>query len=157
MSKNQRISIFVLRIALGWFFLYAGWQHLTDPHFSALGYLENAKILTGFYTWLASSHILPFVNFINAWGLTLLGLSLILGFLVRVSASLGVLLMILYWLPLGIIYPDTHTLFVDDHIIYSIVLILLITQKAGSFYSLGSYLVRISNWPKNNWFVKLIA
>jgi uncharacterized membrane protein YphA (DoxX/SURF4 family) len=38
--------------------------------------------------------MLPITNFINAWGLTILGISLILGIGVRLFSILGAILMI---------------------------------------------------------------
>src|SRR3989344_4156816 len=97
---TQKITLFLLRIALGWYMFYAGITKVLDPTWSAAGYLKGAKILTGFYGWLASPEILPYINFINAWGLTLLGVSLILGLFIRLSSKLGALLMLLYYIPI---------------------------------------------------------
>lgn len=119
---TPKITLLLTRVALGWYMFYAGITKVIDPTWSAEGYLKGAKILTDFYYWLASPAVLPFINFINAWGLTLLGLSLILGKFVKYSAPLGALLMLLYYLPLGIIHPDAHSLIIDDHIIFALLL-----------------------------------
>ncbi len=139
MTKFQKVSLFLLRITVGWMFLYAGFSHVSDPNFSAAGYLAGAKILTGFYHWLASPGILPVVNFVNEWGLTLLGISLIFGFGVRISSKLGVLQMILFWLPLGILHPDAHSLIVDDHIIYAATLLVLASFSAGRSWGMDAW------------------
>ncbi|MDP2656594.1 MAG: DoxX family protein [bacterium] len=143
MTLFQKISLVLFRLAMGWMFLYAGVTHLLNPKFSAAGYLASAKTLPIFFHWLASPDILPTVNFINIWGLTLLGVSLILGVCVRLSSALGVLLMILYWLPLGMLHPDAHSLIVDDHIIYATGLLALLTMNAGQ------------TWGLDSWFTKL--
>jgi thiosulfate dehydrogenase (quinone) large subunit len=140
MKKSQRIVLFLLRLSLGWYMFYAGITKVLDPEWSAAGYLGGAKILGGFYGWLASPGIIPFVNFVNEWGLTLLGISLILGVFVRLSSILGALLMFLYYLPLGIIHPDTHSMFVDDHIIFILVLLLFHFSDAGKIWGLDSKL-----------------
>ena len=79
---TQKITLFLLRLSLGWYMFYAGITKVLDPSWSAEGYLKGAKFLPGFYTWLTSPGILPIVNFVNEWGLTLLGVSLILGIFV---------------------------------------------------------------------------
>ncbi|MFZ3008807.1 MAG: DoxX family membrane protein, partial [Minisyncoccia bacterium] len=115
---SQKVTLFLLRISLGWYMFYAGLSHLIDSSWSAEGYLRGAKLLPELYTWFASPAVLPYINFINAWGLTLLGVSLIFGALIKYSAPLGALMMLLYYIPLGIIHPDAHSMIVDDHIIF---------------------------------------
>lgn len=142
MTQFQKISLFLVRITMGWMFFYAGITKVIDPAWSAEGYLKGAKNFVGFYEWLMSPGMLPIVNFVNEWGLTLLGVSLILGIGVRLSAVLGVALMILYYLPLGFPYPNTHSLIVDEHIIYAAALLLLASLRAGRTWGL-------ENWCSN--------
>lgn len=124
MTQAQRISLFLLRISSGWLFLYAGITKVLDPEWSASGYLKGAKAFAWFYDWLLQPNILLIVNFVNEWGLTLLGLSLILGIFVRLSSILGATLMVLYYLPiLDFPYPNPHAYLVDEHIIYALVLV----------------------------------
>ena len=137
---NQKITLLLLRLSLGWYMFYAGITKVLDPNWSAEGYLKGAKILSGFYLWFASPGILPFINFINEWGLTLLGVSLILGVFVKYSAPLGALLMLLYYLPLGIIHPDAHSLVVDDHVILGLLLVYFTFKGSGGWWSLEKYL-----------------
>src|SRR3989304_449706 len=100
MTKFEKISLFLLRVGLGWFFFYAGITKVLDPSWSAAGYLQNAKTFSGFFAWFASPGILPVTNFLNEWGLTILGASLILGIFVRFSSGLGIILMLLYFAPI---------------------------------------------------------
>ena len=138
MTQFQKISLFLLRISMGWFFFYAGITKVIDPKWSAEGYLKGAKTFAGFYEWLLSPGILPIINFINEWGLTLLGVSLILGIGMRLSCVLGALLMMLYYFPiLDFPYPNPHAFLVDEHIIYALVLVVLASFKAGSVWGLA--------------------
>lgn len=143
MSQFQKVSIVLLRVTMGWMFLYAGLRHVLDQNFSAAGYLAGAKTFASFYHLLANPSILPVVNFVNEWGLTLLGVSLILGIFVRLSAELGTLLMVLYWIPLGILHPNTHSLVVDEHIIYGTALLLLASMSAGRVWGLENWCSRL--------------
>jgi len=150
MPKNQKGAIFLLRFTLGWLFFYAGITKVLNPDFSAAGYLANAKTFTGFYTWLTSPGILPITNFLNEWGLTLLGISLILGIGVRLSAKLGALLMLLYYFPiLEFPYPNTHSFIVDEHLIYAAALFLLSTLPASKAWGIGPWFSHFSLFSKS--------
>ena len=71
-------------------------------------------------------------------GLTLLGASLIIGLFVRFSSLLGVLLMALYYIPLGFPYPNPNSYIVDQHIIYIAVLFFFAAIRAGRVFGLDS-------------------
>jgi thiosulfate dehydrogenase [quinone] large subunit len=143
MTTFQKITLFLLRVSLGWMFFYAGITKVLNPNWSASGYLEGAKTFAGFYHWLLQPTILPTVNFINEWGLVLLGVSLILGVFVRISSALGALLMLMYYLPpLQFPYPNAHAFIVDEHIIYIAALSYLAAIKAGRVWGL-------ENWCSN--------
>ena len=139
MTSNQKVSMFLLRLTMGWLFFYAGITKVLDPAWSAVGYLGGAQNFTGFFEWLTRPAVLPMVNFINEWGLTLLGVSLILGVGVRLASILGALLMVLYYLPLSFPYPNAHSLVVDEHIIYAAALLLLASLRAGRYLGLENW------------------
>jgi thiosulfate dehydrogenase [quinone] large subunit len=141
MSQGAKISLLILRLSMGWLMLYAGIVKIMNPAWSAAGYLKGASTFSGFYNWLAQPGILQVVNFLNEWGLTLLGISLLVGFLVKVSSWLGAVLMLLYYFPiLRFPYPGTHSFIIDDHIIYLFVLIFFAFVGAGNYWGLDQYL-----------------
>lgn len=136
-NKLSSLSLAALRIALGGLFFYAGITKVFNPAWSAAGYLNNAKTFPELFHWFAQPGILPFINFVNEWGLTLLGISLILGVAVRLSSLLGAALMMLYYLPvLDFPYPNAHSYIVDEHIIYALVLVFFAVVRAGRVYGL---------------------
>jgi thiosulfate dehydrogenase [quinone] large subunit len=142
MTGGQKISLFTLRVATGWLMFYAGITKILDPEWSSVGYLQNAKTFPEFFQWFLQPEILPFIDFVNEWGLTLLGASLILGVAVRLSAGLGALLMLLYYFPvLDFPYIAPYSYIIDD-IIYALVLILLLKMRAGHTWGLDSLLSR---------------
>ena len=144
MTKSQKLFLFLARIALGWLFFYAGITKVLNPNWSAAGYLRGVKTFTGFYDWLLTPTILPTVNFINEWGLTLLGVSLILGIFVRLSSVLGAALMILYYLPiLDFPYVGEHSYLVDEHIIYALTLLYFAAVRAGRVMGLENWCSRL--------------
>lgn len=143
MSQSQKVLLFLLRVASGWLFFYAGITKVLNPAWSAEGFLRGAKNFTGFYHWLATPNILPFTNFMNEWGLTILGLSLILGVGVRITSILGAVLMLLYYIPrLDFPYPNPQSYIVDEHIVYALLLIYFAVIRAGR--TLG-----LENWCSN--------
>lgn len=131
--------LLLLRVALGWLFFYAGITKVLNSEWSAAGYLAGAKNFIGFYAWLASESILPITNFLNEWGLTLIGVALILGAFVRLSSLLGATMMVLYYLViLEYPYPNTHAYIVDEHIIYALVLLFFAATQAGRIWGIDS-------------------
>lgn len=127
-TRAERI-LFVIRLALGWFMLYAGWTKIINEAWTAGPYLLSAKTLPGLYAFFASPDILPHINFINKWGLFLLGISLITGVWVRLSAPLGAALMALYYLPILAFPYVGHGLLVDEHVIYALLLLAFMAQS----------------------------
>jgi thiosulfate dehydrogenase (quinone) large subunit len=147
MRPLHKTWIFLLRISMGWLFFYAGITKIVNPEWSAAGYLRGAKTFAGFFTALTSPGVLPVVNFLNEWGLTLIGAALILGVAVRVAGSFGALIMLLYYLPiLDFPYAGEHSFIVDDHIIYALALLVLGVIKAGRAWGLSEWLS--SRFPK---------
>ena len=155
MTRFQSVSLFLLRVGLGWMFFYAGITKILDPQWSAAGYLSGAKTFGGFYQWLMSPSVLPVVNFMNEWGLTLLGAALILGVFVRLASYGGALLMLLYYLPiLQFPYPNPHAYIVDEHIVYILALFVLAAFRAGR---VGGLERRCANLPICSKFPRLRA
>ncbi|MEK7170292.1 MAG: DoxX family membrane protein [Patescibacteria group bacterium] len=145
-------SLFFLRISLGALFFYAGITKVLDPSWSAAGYLLNAKTFSGLYAWFASPALLPFTNFVNEWGLFLIGLCLMLGICVRISGIAGAMLMLLYYFPiLDGVYPNPHSFLVDEHIVYVFALLTLAAFRAGRIYGLEKWCSELpicSRFPK---------
>ncbi len=131
----KKISLFLLRVGMGVLFFWAGYTKLIDPAWSAAGYISGAKTFVGFYSWLLSPGVLPTINFLNEWGLTLIGAALLLGIFVRLASFFGIVIMVLYYLP---IYPPAHGL-VDEHIIYIAAFLVLMAFGAGKILTINSW------------------
>src|SRR3990167_6726855 len=123
MVSTAKVPIFLLRLGIGWVFLYAGWSKVVtyftpEKDFTAAGFLKGLEgPFANFFSGLAGNIL---VDYLNAYGLLLIGIALILGVLVRWSAFWGIVLMALYYLA-G--FPPEHAFVVDDHIVYILVLI----------------------------------
>jgi uncharacterized membrane protein YphA (DoxX/SURF4 family) len=90
----------VLRIFIGWHFLYEGFAKLLSPNWTSAGYLANSSwILSGFFHWIVNNPpVLSWVDFINTWGLILIGFGLVVGIYTRVFAIGASLLLALYYI-----------------------------------------------------------
>jgi thiosulfate dehydrogenase [quinone] large subunit len=132
MSKLQSVALWLLRVIMGWFYFYAGITKVMDAKFSSIGYIKSAQSAGWLYQWLSNPQILSVVDFLVKWGLTLLGVSLLLGLFVRLSAYLGMLLMFLLYLPI-LKFPMVggRSYIVDEHIIYMAVLWVLVQFRSG--------------------------
>jgi len=100
LSSSQKFWLVVLRMAIGWHFLYEGIAKLANPNWSSVGYLLDSEgFLKGFFNNLASnSSVLSVVDQLNIWGLILIGLFLITGFLCQYAMVAGISLLSLYYL-----------------------------------------------------------
>ncbi len=137
MNKLTSPTIFLLRVALGWLFLYSGIIKVMTTTWSAESYISGAKVLPQLFNFLLDPAVLPYVNLVNKWGLVLIGASLIFGLFVRWSALAGAILMILYYLPvLQFPYAGNNFFIVDEHIIYALVLFFLAIVGAGRVWGL---------------------
>jgi thiosulfate dehydrogenase [quinone] large subunit len=99
LTRAQWITIVVMRVLIGWHFLYEGISKLTTEGWSAQGFLLQARgPFAGLYRWMASNpDVLSSVNQLNMWGLTLVGLGLILGCFTRVASAAGLLMVLLFY------------------------------------------------------------
>ena len=95
----KKLIVTVIRVAIGWHFLYEGLSKLFMESWSSQSYLANATgPFSGFYHWLASGEsLVNVIDFMNVWGLIFIGLALFLGIFVRIASSAGIVLLVLYY------------------------------------------------------------
>jgi thiosulfate dehydrogenase [quinone] large subunit len=140
MSLKKKIVLLFLRLAMGWLMFYSGITKILDSEWSAKSYLLGAKIFPNFYAWFSQDSILPVVNFVNEWGLTIIGAALILGFFTKPAAFLGAVLMMLYYFPV-LDYPSVglHAFIIDEHIIFALSFLVIFVFSAGKYWGVDSY------------------
>ena len=99
-SNSQLIILVIARVLMGWYCLYEGITKLINPNWSSLAYLIDSKgIFSGIFHSLASnSTILLIVDFLNIWGLIIIGLGLILGLFTRIATIAAIVLLGFYYL-----------------------------------------------------------
>jgi uncharacterized membrane protein YphA (DoxX/SURF4 family) len=136
----RAVAIMLLRVAIGWHFLYEGLAKLLSPGWSAAGYLEASRWLFAeqFHRMASSPAILRAVNLLNIWLLIVAGLGLILGLFTRLSILAAMLLLALYWaanpplVGVGLAVPTEGSyLIVDKNCVEFFALALLMALGAG--------------------------
>lgn len=99
-SNGQLTALVVLRVLIGWHLLYEGVVKLWNPNWTSAGYLRDSEgIFAGLFDALTrNATVLNVVDLLNVWGLTLIGLCLVLGLLSRWAIIGGIALLGLYFL-----------------------------------------------------------
>jgi len=153
-AKLNNISLWVLsilRMAIGWHFLYEGIVKLADPGWTAASYLIGSRwLFSGAFHWIATHPgVLQVVDFLNIWGLMLIGLGLMLGVLARYAAMAGIFLVALYYIasPPFIsstgAYLEGHYIWIDKNLIELIALVVLLVIPTSHFIGLDGFLKAI--------------
>ncbi len=142
------VLLALTRLSLGWVFFWAFLDKLFGLGFatpSARAWINGGSPTRGF---LANSATGPFESFYKdiagaAWadwlfmvGLAGIGTALILGVGMRVAAVAGTILLVMMW---SVVLPPATNPFMDDHLIYALVLLLLATLNAGRSFGLGRW------------------
>ena len=104
---------------------------------SSQSYLANASgFLSGFYHWLANGEsLVKLVDFMNVYGLILIGLALFIGLFLRIASVAGILLLFLYYFaypPFGTsLFGSTegHFYIVDRNFIEAFLLLWFVFSK----------------------------
>jgi thiosulfate dehydrogenase [quinone] large subunit len=149
-----------LRLSLGWVFLWAfldktfGLGHET-AHADA--WIRGGSPTQGFLQFAAVG---PFKSFYHsiagaAWadwlfmiGLAGIGAALILGVTMRIAAAAGALMLVMMW---SVVLPPANNVFMDDHLIYALVLVALALVGAGRTLGLGSWWESLPLVKRNAW------
>ena len=143
-TKLEKGLALFFRITMGWVFLYAASHQLFDPKFSAGGFLAHTKTFHDLFAYFATPALLPVTNFLVEWGHFLIGISLLTGCLVRVSAPFGILLMLTYWMAhMDFPFVENKLNFIFDyHLVYSGVLVYVIAKHAGRVFGMDGVIAK---------------
>ena len=140
----KKITVTILRVVIGWHFLYEGIAKLIADGWSAEGYLSGTHgFLSGFYHWIASSPVqMEVVNFVNIWGLILIGLGLFVGLCTRWASFFASILLMLYYFaypPFGVsLLGGDGTLFIVDKILIETAALVFIFFSKEKGYGLDA-------------------
>ena len=140
-SQVKKTVLTIIRAAIGWHFLYEGLSKLFIESWSAESYLANATgFLSGFYHWLASGEgMIRVLDFLNIYGLILIGLALFLGVFIRIASAGGILLLLLYYFaypPFGTSLfgsPEGHFYIVNRNFIEAFLLLWFVQSSQTGY------------------------
>ena len=97
--RSLRKSVVLLRIFIGWHFLYEGVIKLYDPGWTSFGYLASAQgPLKQFFLAMTNESIINWTDGLNIAALIIVGLTLTLGVFERIGAVIGIGLLAMYYL-----------------------------------------------------------
>ena len=158
-ASSERYLWAVIRLGLGWTFLWPfldktfglhhqtptsrAWIHGGSP---TKGFLSGAAgPLAGFYRSFAGA---GWANWGFMLGLLCIGAALLVGVGMRVAAVSGAVLLVLMW---SASFPPQDDLFLDNHIIYAIMLIGLMVVSAGNTLGFGRQWTRTAIVRRHPW------
>ena len=148
MKNKERYIWTALRIGMGWLFLWPFLDKLFGLGFSTapedawiaggsptFGYLKFATSgpLAPIFQSLAGH---PVVDWLFMLGLLSIGLALLLGIGVRIAGYAGAVMVLLMWLSS---LPPEHNPFLDEHVVYMLILIGPAIAKSGQWFGLGKW------------------
>ena len=152
-DTKARYAWAVARISLGWVFLWAfldktfgldfatasedAWINGGSPTFGFLNFGTEGKLFHDFFAGLAG----PAADWGFMIGLAGIGTALVLGIGMRIAAVSGAVMMTLMW---AASLRLENNPFMDDHIVYAIVLVGLALAGAGRTLGLGKVWERTS-------------
>jgi thiosulfate dehydrogenase (quinone) large subunit len=157
MTRPWKYVAAAIRLSLGWIFLWAfldkllalgfstgrnaktgvvdafgpaAWIHGGSP---TLGFLKFATTgpLAGFYQSFAGA---AWANWAFMLGLAGIGGALVLGIGMRIATVSGVAMLVMMWS--AALWPATNP-FLDEHLVYALVLVMLLLTGAGKTLGLG--------------------
>lgn len=163
LPRPARYVAGLIRISIGWVFLWAfldktfalghetgvdpqtgvadvmgpaAWIHGGSPTAGFLGYAVKGPF-EGLYSGLAGNAVVDWIFMIGLLGI---GVALILGIAMWIAAVSGAVMLVMMWTA---VLPPANNPFMDDHIVYALVLILLAMIGAGRALGLGGMWERL--------------
>lgn len=145
MPIGEKRFIFLLRVLMAWTFLYAASHQVFVPDWSVAGFLNHTKTFHDYFSIFTAPSVAPVITVLVGYGHLLIGLSLLIGLMVRISAAFGIVLMLVYWLA-HMDFPyieNPNNFIVDYHIVYATILGYLSYKHAGYVWGLDAFASRV--------------
>lgn len=151
--KPEELTLGLLRIAMGWTFLWPFIDKLLGMQFTTpreQSWLNGASPTSGFLKFAVKGpfseifHLMAgntIVDWLFMLGLLCIGLSLIFGIGIKIATISGSLLMLMLY---SAVLPPEHNPVIDEHIIYILVLIALYFLNAKNYLGFGERWSRTS-------------
>lgn len=149
LSRGPMIAITVLRVFVGWHFLYEGLTKLTAASWTSAGYLKQARgpFAEMFRGLAANPNMLANADLVTMWGLTIVGACLILGLFTRLASLAGIGFVLLFYLAtppfIGYFYSipsEGSYLIVNKNLVEIAALGVIFATRSGLFAGLDRIL-----------------
>jgi thiosulfate dehydrogenase [quinone] large subunit len=138
MSRSSKLILILLRISVGWYFLYQGIVTILNPEWTILPYIKDPGTFSNFYLYLARPDILPYVSYLVKGLFVLIGAFLIIGLFVRVFGLLGTILQLFFYFPL-LHFPYAGSYYiVNQELLVALLVLYLVLIRAGEFFGMGT-------------------
>ena len=158
-EKITKIVLTILRIFVGWHFLYEGISKLATPGWSSASYLMESKwLFSGFFHWIISNPtVLATADFLNIWGLIFIGLGLFVGMFTRLSSISGILILLLYYIANPPFVESSmagqgHYFFINQNLIEAAILLVFAMLKKDYLWSLDRFIKGLIQHKKDTVF-----
>jgi thiosulfate dehydrogenase [quinone] large subunit len=149
LGLGPMVAITLMRVVVGWHFLYEGIAKLNAPAWTAASYMKQARgPFAQHFKWLASQpNLLANADLITMWGLTLVGLCLILGLFTRLASLAGIAFILLFYFAnppfVGYFYSlptEGSYLIVNKNLVELCALLVVLVSGSGRFAGLDRIL-----------------
>jgi thiosulfate dehydrogenase [quinone] large subunit len=144
LKTYQTNSLIIMRILIGWHFLYEGVLKVYNPHWTAKGYLLSADgFMKSFFVGIAGESMIGIVDFLNIAALLIVGIGLILGYSERLVSWIGITILLLYYLAhpafpgLEQVNVEGNYWIVNKNLIEAAALYVLAVFPTGNLFGIG--------------------
>ncbi len=141
---NLKDTTVLLRILIGWHFLYEGVIKVYDPEWTSFGYLASAQgPLESLFASMTSDTIMPWVDTLNWLALIFVGVTLVLGVFEKWGALVAIGLLALYYLAhpsfpwVDQLRVEGSYWFVNKNLIELVACMLLFQYPTGAYFGLA--------------------
>ena len=149
MSENKKgwslkNSVVILRILIGWHFLYEGIIKLYNPEWTSFGYLASAQgPLKQVFMEMTNPAIINWIDSLNVVALIVVGLTFTLGVFEKKGAIFGIGLLAMYYLAhppfpwLDQINTEGNYWFVNKNLIELAACLVIYNLPTGNYFGLN--------------------
>ena len=146
----QRFFLLLMRVTIGWHFLYEGYVKIRSTGWSAAGYLDAAPgPFAGLFDFMVEyAWMVKFADFMMLYGLTAIGLCLILGFFTRITAFCAAGLLLMFYISnppfIGVQFMpgEGSYLLVNKNLVELTAAMVLVVFPSGLFWGLDRLFVK---------------
>lgn len=151
-TRMQTLTLVLLRVLIGWHFLFEGVVKIMNPKWTSLAYLLDSKgPLSSIFVGLTQSQVtMNCVNLLNEWGLFLVGLGLLTGCLSKLSSIGGIIFLAIFYLShppftgAGYMMPSEGSyLWIDKNLIELAALAVILAFPTSKYIGIDRFLMRV--------------